>query len=215
MAFTHVINLSLYFVADPSACNRRRIDDVVDRAIRGGVTCVQYRDKNASPEIAYHTACLVRDVAYDHSVPFIVNDHLDIAHDIYADGVHLGQGDADPALARETLGPSAIIGVTAFTEDHLKAIDPKIVDYVGIGPFFETKTDKGKPVLGAERFEQLVDLSPVPVVGIGGITPENCGQVITAGAHGVAMMRALSEADDPEAAAAAFVKALAEVRSGT
>lgn len=210
----HVVDLSVYFVADPAHCNRRRVEDVVDRALQGGATCVQYRDKGQSKELIYHTACLIRDIAFDHGVTFIMNDHLDIAHDIYADGVHLGQGDADPADARDRLGPAAIVGVTAFTEDHLRAIDPDIVDYVGMGPFYETQTDKGKPVLGAARFAELVALSPVPVVGIGGIEPATVGPVMQAGARGVAAIRAISEADEPADAAAAFVLAVQAARGG-
>ena len=88
----------------------------------------------------------------------------------------------------------------------MAGIDPLVVDYVGTGPFYETRTDKGKPVLGAERFAAVAALSPVPVVGIGGITPENARAVLDAGADGVAMMRSISGADDVEAAARKFSK---------
>ena len=102
------------------------------------------------------------------------------------------------------MGADAIIGQTAFTEAHIAAVDPAIVDYIGTGPFYPTQTDKGKPVLGAEAFAELVALSPVPVVGVGGITPSNAAAVIDAGADGVAMMRSISEADDISAAVQAF-----------
>ena len=201
-------NPSVYFVADPACCGGRDIEQIVDQALTGGVTLLQYRDKDSSKADIYHRAAMLRDIAFDHHVPFIVNDHVDIAYDIYADGVHLGQGDMDPAEARKILGEPAIIGVTAFSEEQIKAIDPAIVDYIGVGPFYETKTDKGKPVLGAERFAALAGLSPVPVVGIGGVTVDGTADVIQAGAYGVAMMRAVSEAEDVAAAAAAFVAAV-------
>ena len=178
----------------------------------GGVTLLQYRDKESSEEDVYHRACLLRDLAFDFKVPFLINDHVDIAYDIYADGVHLGQEDMSAAEARDILGDSAIIGVTAYNEAQIKAIDPAIVDYIGVGPFYETQTEKGKPVLGAARFAELVAISPVPVIGIGGITVDGAAAVIQAGAYGVAMMRAVSEAVDVEAAAQAFVKAVASVR---
>ena len=129
-----------------------------------------------------------------------MNDYVDVAFAARADGVHLGQGDSSAFDAREKLGGQAIVGQTAFTPEHMAAIDQSVIDYVGTGPFYETKTDKGKPVLGAEKFAELVKLSPVPVVGIGGIKPDNARAVIDAGADGAAFMRSVSEADDVEAA---------------
>lgn len=202
-------DLSVYFVADPSLCGGRDIVDVVTAAVQGGVTMVQYRDKeNASAD----TAQSIKDVLASTNVPLLINDHVEIAKEIGADGVHLGQGDMDPAEARNILGDDVIIGCTAFTEEQITAIDPIIVDYIGTGPFYETKTKKGKPVLGPARFSELANLSPVPVVGIGGIEPGNAAAVIEAGADGVAMMRAISEADDPEAAAKSFADVVAAAR---
>ncbi len=197
------LNLSPYFVCDPSLCAGRDPVDVTLAAVRGGVTMVQLRDKSND---ALENARRMK--AAQLSVPLLINDHVYIAKGIDADGVHLGQGDMDAAKARAILGPDKIIGVTAFTEEQIKAVDPAVVDYIGTGPFYETKTDKGKPVLGAEKFAALVKLSPVPVVGIGGITPENAAAVIEAGADGVAMMRSISEAVDPEAATRKFIDIL-------
>ena len=200
-------DLSVYFVADPSCCGGRDIVDVVMMAIQGGVTMVQYRNKHDPMNDILAEAAMLKEWMPEN-VPLIINDHIDAAQAVGADGVHLGQGDASPEEARAKLGSSAIVGQTAFTPEHMAAIDPAIVDYVGTGPFYETKTDKGKPVLGAEKFSELVKLSPVPVVGIGGITPENAKAVIEAGADGVAMMRSISEADNVEAAARAFKEVL-------
>lgn len=197
-------DLSVYFIADPSVCAGRAVADVVRLAVRGGATMVQYRDKTSAPDIILHHAKELRRLLPKGSVTLIVNDHVDIAKQAGADGVHLGQGDRDPAEAREILGPEAIIGLTAFTAEQIRAVNPAIVDYIGTGPFYKTLTDKGKPVLGAEKFAELVKLSPVAVVGIGGITPDNAKAVRDAGADGVAMMRAVSEAPDVEAAARAF-----------
>ena len=137
-------------------------------------------------------------------VPLLVNDYVDIAFAVGADGVHVGQGDSDVAEARARLGEDAIVGLTAFTEEQITAVDPAVVDYIGTGPVYPTQTDKGKPVLGGDGFSALVQLSPVPVVGIGGITPENASRVLDAGAAGVAMMRSVSAADDIAAAVKAF-----------
>lgn len=196
-----MLNLSLYFIADPECCGGRDVVDVARAAVRGGVTIVQYRDKtNAARERAKNARAL-KDAL---NVPLLINDHVDTAIEVNAHGVHLGQGDMPVLEARDLLGPEAIIGLTAFTEDHIAALDAAKVDYIGTGPFYPTQTDKGKPVLGAERFAALAALSPVPIVGIGGITPDNAAAVIEAGASGVAVMRAIGEADDPEEVAAAF-----------
>lgn len=208
----HSFDLSVYLVADPSLCGGRAIVDVVRAALRGGATLLQYRDKVNGDDLVAENALALQRVAREFGVPFLINDHVEIAVRIGADGVHIGQGDMSAAEARARMGAGAIIGVTAFTEGHVAAIDPAVVDYIGTGPFYETLTDKGKPVLGAARFAELVELSPVPVVGIGGITAGTAGAVIEAGADGVAMMRAVSAADDVEAAARAFVGAVDTAR---
>ncbi len=174
-------------------------------AVRGGVTMVQYRNKSGNMAEIHMHAAMLGELLKPLNIPFLVNDYVDVAFAVEADGVHLGQGDVSPQEAREKLGVDAIIGLTAFTPEHMATVDPSVVDYVGTGPFYETQTDKGKPVLGAEKFKEIIALSPVPVVGIGGITPDNAHNVVAAGANGVAMMRAISEADDPESAARKFI----------
>lgn len=196
MSKSSLIDLSVYFIVDPSLCDKRRPEDVVEQAIRGGASIIQFRDKISAKEEVYHMACCLRDVAYDYSVPFVINDYVDIAYEICADGVHIGQGDMPAAQARSVLGPGALIGVTAFTPSQIAAIDPQYVDYIGTGPVYPTQTDKGKPVLGVDGFSSMAALSPVPVVGIGGIDATNAAPVIQSGAHGVAMMRSISQADD-------------------
>lgn len=207
-------DLRLYFIADPECCAGRDIVEVVRAAVRGGVTMVQYRDKKNPKDIIIHNAVRLKEVIFTApsphggegwgegaGIPLIINDYIDIARECGADGVHLGQGDADPAKAREILGPEAIIGLTAFTPAHMRDIDPDVIDYVGTGPVFPTKTDKGKPVLGLEKFRNLCELSPVPVVGIGGITADKAPDVLKAGARGAAIMRAIGCANDVKQAA--------------
>lgn len=197
-------DLSVYVIIDPALCAGRDVADVAAAALRGGATMLQYRDKVNAPEVVAANALKIRAVA--QGVKFLVNDHVEIARAVRADGAHLGQGDMPPARARQILGADAIIGLTAFTPAHFAALDAVVVDYAGTGPFYPTQTDKGKPVLGAAEFKKLRALSPVPVVGIGGITPQNAQAVIEAGADGVAMMRAVTEAQDPEQVVRQFVK---------
>ena len=178
--------------------------DVVHAAVRGGVTMIQLRNKTGDQSEVAYQARLIMNALRPGRIPLIINDYVDVAAYVEADGVHLGQGDCSPALAREILGPEAIVGLTAFTREHYEAIDPEVVDYVGTGPVYPTKTDKGKPVLGPENFADLIEHAPVPVVGIGGITTENPDGVMKAGADGLAMMRSVSEAEYPDIAANLF-----------
>jgi len=175
-------------------------------AARGGVTVVQLRNKIDPKPLVAAQAAMLCELLKPYNIPFLVNDYVDIARDVGADGAHIGQGDITPAEARKILGEDAILGLTAFTEEQIGAVDPAVIDYIGTGPFFPTQTDKGKPVLGAEKFAALIKSSPVPVVGIGGITVDNAEQVLDAGANGLAMMRAISAADDPCEAAQEFAK---------
>lgn len=204
-------DLSIYFVADPACCNGRPIADVVMAAVDGGVTMVQYRDKSEDMPTIAANASMLAELLKSRNIPFVVNDYVDVARMAGADGVHLGQGDVDHRVARSVLGFDAIIGKTAFTKAHIEAIDDTVVDYIGTGPFYPTQTDKRKPVLGALKFAELAALRDIPMVGIGGITPENAAAVIVAGADGVAMMRSISEADDVAGAVRAFGEKLKAV----
>lgn len=203
---------SVYFVADPAQCADRDIRDVVAAAIKGGATLIQLRNKTDRLPVITAQARDLLTIARAGGVPLIINDYLDIAFNIGADGVHLGQGDTPVADARAVLGRDKIVGLTAFTPAQIAAVDPDIIDYIGTGPFFPTQTDKGKPVLGAEKFAALAASASVPVVGIGGITAETAADVICAGARGVAVMRAISAAADPEAAARALSAAVHTAR---
>ncbi|MEZ5918477.1 MAG: thiamine phosphate synthase [Alphaproteobacteria bacterium] len=205
-------------------CAGRDILDVTQAALEGGVTLLQYRDKRPiadsnTRQDMLSTAQALKALAGRYHIPLLINDHVELALEAGADGVHLGQGDMAPAQARALLGEQAIIGQTAYTQDHFKAIktDPaQCIDYAGTGPFYETKTKKGKPLLGADNaaaFRALVEISSVPILGIGGITPDNAVPVIEAGAAGIAMMRAISEAPDPAKAACAFVNAVRTARA--
>lgn len=205
-------DLSVYFVADPSLCLSRDIVDIVALAVKGGATMVQLRDKDGMANDIIASAEALLPITRHAGVPLIINDRVDVAIAVDADGVHLGQDDTSIQEARATLGPDKIIGLTAFTVEQVTAAHPTLVDYIGVGPFFETKTDKGKPVLGAKKFAALATISKVPVVGIGGITPDNAADVIKSGAQGVAMMRAISAADDPQQAAQDFIRAIKDTR---
>lgn len=205
-------DVSVYVIIDPSVCNGRSVEDVAVAAMRGGATMIQLRNKADSMAVVKGQALAIQQALADSSVPFIMNDHVELATEVNADGVHIGQDDMSAAQAREIIGTDKILGLTAFTRAHYDDIDPSIVDYVGTGPFYPTLTKPDKEVLGAERFALLAIDSPVPVVGIGGITPDNADCVIKAGANGVAMMRAVTAADNVEHAVRDFVAAVEGAR---
>lgn len=210
---TTPLDLSLYFIADPNCCAGRPVATVVMAAIEGGATLIQYRDKEGSNMTRRDTARDLLTLCQHKGVPLLINDDVELAAEIDADGIHIGQGDMSPQKAREILGEDKIIGLTAFTPEHFEAIDKNIIAYTGTGPVHPTKTDKGKPVIGYEGLQKLIKRSPVPVVGIGGITPNNAENVIKTGASGVAVMRYIGEAERPDLAAAEFITHISKVKN--
>lgn len=194
--------LHLYLVADPDHCHGD-IVETVHRAIAGGVTCVQLRVKSLTDREQLALARRLKSACAEAAIPILINDRLDIALLAGADGVHLGVDDVPPAEVRKMAPPGFLIGFSPETDGQIRTIDPGVVDYLGVGPVFGTRTkgDAG-PALGLEHFASRCALSPVPVVGIGGITVENALHVREAGAAGVAVVSAILTANDPAAAAA-------------
>lgn len=204
---------TLYFIADPESCAGRPVATVVAAAIEVGATLIQYRDKMNAEMTRRETACDLLTLCQHKGVPLLINDDVTLAAEINADGAHIGQGDLNPHQAREILGEDKILGLTAFTPEHFAEIDPNIIDYTGTGPVHPTQTDKGKPVMGYDGLEKLVKISPVPVVGIGGITPQNTENVIKTGASGIAVMRYIGEAERPDLAAHEFITHIKESKN--
>ena len=193
--------LSLYLVADPEHCDRNLVETVAD-AISGGVTCVQLRAKSLTDREVLALALSLRDVCRRGRIPFIVNDRLDIALAARADGVHLGVDDLPTATARSFAPDGFIIGFSPETDDQIRASAESGVDYLGVGPVYATRTkgDAGN-ALGLEELRRRCELSPVPVVGIGGITAFGASDVIRAGAKGIAVVSAILRSDQPALAA--------------
>jgi thiamine-phosphate pyrophosphorylase len=175
---------------------------VVEAAVRGGVTAVQLREKSCPTSDFIQLGRELKTLLAPLQVPLIVNDRVDIALEIGADGVHIGQGDMDSAHARKLMGPGAIIGLSIETMEQARAAVPLDVDYLGVGPVFATATKMdAAPPVGLAALAQIRAISRHPIVAIGGIGLENAGQAIYAGADGVAVVSAICAADDPERAA--------------
>jgi thiamine-phosphate pyrophosphorylase len=204
---------SLYLVTDRDLAKGRAIVDVVRAAVAGGVTVVQLREKTAPTRFFIEQAEAVRGFLKNTDVAMIINDRVDVALAVGADGVHLGQTDMPLAMARAILGPDRIIGISVESVDDALQAAANGADYLGVSPVFATptKTDTAVPLGldGLARIRQAVDL---PLVGIGGISAANAANVIQAGADGLAVVSAIVGAEDPEAAARNLVRAIREAR---
>ncbi|MDK9719142.1 MAG: thiamine phosphate synthase [Trichlorobacter sp.] len=202
---THVSmdsRLLLHLVTDRTLSRGRSLVEVVQEAVAGGVTCVQLREKNCSTREFLDEALLLKELLQPLGLPLIINDRVDIALSVGADGVHLGQTDLPISHARRLLGPDCLIGVSAESVDDAIEAQQQGADYIGISPVFSTptKTDTA-PALGLEGIRRIREQVQIPLVGIGGINLTNARQVREAGADGVAVVSAIMSAESPRQAA--------------
>ena len=177
---------------------------VVEAAIAGGVDVVQLREKDRSARERYHLGRKLRELTREAGVTFVVNDRADIAQAVEADGVHLGDDDLPVPAARELLGEDAVVGRSVSFVDDAVAAERAGADYLGVGAVYATGSkddiDDDEHRIGPERVGDIAAAVDIPVVGIGGITADNAGPVAAAGADGVAVITAITRADDPETA---------------
>jgi thiamine-phosphate pyrophosphorylase len=169
--------------------------------ISGGVDVVQLRDKHLDARTLVERARLAARVCAENAVPFILNDRPDLALDVGADGVHVGQQDASPTLARRILGPAAIIGLSTHAPQELESSVEEPVDYVSAGPVTPTPTKPGRPGTGAGYITFAVAKARRPVFVTGGVTPETIPALAAAGGRHFVVVRFLTESDDPRRAA--------------
>jgi len=207
-------DLSLYLVTDRKLCGERSLADVVGLAVQGGVSLVQLREKSLSFRDMVALGRALKALLAPHGVPLIINDRVDVALAVEADGAHLGQSDMPAELARQLLGPAALIGLSLERLDQLSEAEGLDVDYYGVSPIHATptKTDTG-PGWGLDGLHSLRAATARPLVGIGGIDVSNAAQVIRAGANGVAVVSAICAAPDPEAASRALFQAVRNERA--
>lgn len=205
-------DLAVYVVLDAPFLAGRTPAEAAQAAIDGGATFLQWRDKAGTTPIG--SVAAAREVARRARVPFVVNDTIELARVVDADGAHVGQGDASVQAVREALGAGAIVGLSASTAAELEASDFTGVDYLGFGPVFPTATKAdAAPASGLEALKEAVALSPVPVVGIGGITESNAAEVVEAGAAGAAVVTAVLSAPEPAEAASALSSTVRRARA--
>lgn len=208
-------DLSVYVITDRRLIGSRPLEEVVAAAIRGGASVIQLREKEATTREMIDLARRLLAVTRTAGVPLIINDRVDVALAVDADGVHLGVDDMPIALARRLLGPDKIVGGSPETVEQAIQMERDGADYLGVGDVFGTRTkpDAGPPI-GPEGLRRVVEAVTIPVVGIGGIRAENAGEVIRAGAAGVAVVSAVMAAADPEAATRQLREAVERARGG-
>jgi len=207
------IDYSLYLVTDRGLSRGRTTQHIVEAALRGGVTCVQLREKTCSTREFIIQALSIKDHLKRHNVPLIINDRIDIAQAVNADGVHLGQSDMPIEMAKAILKNSMIIGISAESLKDAVQAEKDGADYIGVSPIYATptKTDSAPP-LGLEGLREMRKSVKIPLVGIGGLNRENAGEVIKNGADGIAVVSAIVAADDPEKAARELSKIVEQAR---
>lgn len=206
-------DLSLYLVLDPQLCAGIGMVETARRAVEGGVTMVQLRDKHAGTAALVETGRALQQVLKQSGALLIINDDVEAALALSADGLHIGQEDMDAGKARRLIGPDMILGLSVETEILAAAVDSAITDYAGIGPVFATPTkpDHKQPI-GFAGLSRLVSLCPVPSVAIGGLKAEHVEDVMKSGADGVAVVSAICGTPDSRASALLLSKAIAEAR---
>jgi thiamine-phosphate pyrophosphorylase len=173
-------------------------ESLLDAALRGGVDVVQLRDKDLGDDALVGASVPFRRACDRHGALFVLNDRPDLVEACAADGVHVGQEDASVAEARALVGPERLVGLSTHSREEMKAAAD--ADYLGVGTIFTTPT-KAEDAVGLELVRVAAEVARVPWFAIGGIDLSNVHLLAAAGAHGVAVVRAIRDADDPEAAA--------------
>ncbi|MGD8652702.1 MAG: thiamine phosphate synthase [Desulfobacterales bacterium] len=207
------IDYSLYLVTDRGlACGRSNLE-VVTAAVDGGTTVVQLREKDCPTLEFIQQAQSIKAFLRKRNIPLIINDRVDIAQAVKADGVHLGQSDMPLEMAKGILGNTMIIGISAESIEDAITAEKGGADYLGISPIYATPTKTNTaPALGLEGLREIRKAVSLPLVGIGGLNKDNAADVIRNGADGVAVVSAIVAADDPEVAARKLKQVINEAR---
>lgn len=205
------VDWRLYLVTDRGLALGRPLEEIVRLAVAGGVTAVQLREKAASTSEFVELARRVKDALAPHGVPLIINDRVDVALAVDADGVHVGQQDMPVAEVRRLIGPDRLLGLSVETVAQAQAAEAWDIDYLGVSPIFPTPTKTDTcAAWGLDGLRMLRGLTRRPLVAIGGLNVSNAAEVVAAGADGLAVVSALCSATDPRAAAQALRRIIQE-----
>lgn len=201
-------NLTLYLVTDDKFFQDRDLVQTIEAAIRGGITALQYRFKNKPTRQMYEELLVLRELTKRYGVDLVVNDRVDLALAVEADGVHVGQEDLPPDIVRKLVGDKMYIGYSVNSVDKLREVEHLPIDYIGFGSVYDTTTKANYKLVGIEGLRQAVKLTSKPIVAIGGITHYRVMEVLQAGAKGIAVVSAILGFEDVEKATRSLVEAM-------
>lgn len=200
---------SLCLVTDRHLCGDKALEDVVLQAVEGGANVVQLREKDLPAADLFSLGVRMRAITKNRAL-LLINDRVDVAQACGADGVQLPENGLPTSVARWVLGRHALVGRSVHSVEAAKQAETDGADMVVVGPVFKSSSKPDASPVGLELVKELAEAIPLPVIAIGGINPENAGDVVRAGAAGVAVISAICAAADPRAAAEALVQAMAE-----
>lgn len=199
-------DLLLYGVTDRSWLGERTLYSAVEQSILGGVTMVQLREKDLEKEEFQKEARQIQELCKKHQVPFLINDNVELAVEIEADGVHVGQHDMEAGEVRQKIGPDKILGVSVQTVEQALKAQAAGADYLGVGAVFPTGTKDDADAVSLDTLKAICQAVDIPVVAIGGIKESNIQALKGSGICGVAVVSAIYAKEDPQAAAAGLRK---------
>lgn len=182
---------TLYLCTDRDLMSTETIEEAVEQAILGGCTMIQLREKECSSRDFYETACNVKKITDKYNIPFIINDRVDIAMAVNADGIHVGQSDLAADIVRELLGDDKIIGVSARTVEEAERAQNDGADYVGVGAMYATNTKKDAKPVSIKELKNIRERVTIPIVVIGGINKERVKDFKGIGVNGLAVVSAV------------------------
>jgi thiamine-phosphate pyrophosphorylase len=208
------VDFNLYLITDRNQTGNLQLPDVVEAALKGGVRCVQLREKDLSSRELYELAYNLRSLTRKYAARLIINDRVDIALAVDADGVHLGVNSIPIHRVRRLLGNSRLIGLSCHNQVNAIMAQENGADFITFGPVYYTpsKANYGKPV-GIDNLEAVSHLLNIPILALGGIKKDNIQEVIAAGATGIALVSAIIAADDPREEAAEMLALLPPLRT--
>lgn len=204
------IDYRLYLVTDRETLRGRDLCQAIEQAILGGVTLVQLREKSLSTREFVELALAIKEITTRHGIPIIINDRLDIALAIDADGLHIGQDDMPMLTARKLFGPDKIIGVSASTLEESLLAEKQGANYLGIGAMVATPTKTDAKIVTFEELKQIKKSVNIPVVSIGGIHTWNAREMMSSGIDGISVVSAILAPDDIQGAARELLRIISE-----
>lgn len=204
-------DMQLYAITDNRWLAGHSLEGKVEAALKGGVTFLQLRDKEASHEDLVNMAVKLKAIASRYNIPFVVNDDVEAAKESGADGVHIGQSDMDYEKARAILGPDKIIGMTAKTVEQAKKAEGLGADYIGVGAVFHTSTKSDAKDMSRSTLLSVTDAVSLPIAAIGGINYDNANQLKNTGVSGIAVVSAIFSKEDAYKAALELKKKTDEI----